>query len=91
MNTRRHVHDYGAGYLLAALFLASWVLQTWFGWVEYRDEGALHGQAPTLVGYMPLWARATFENWQSEFLQVLAAALIFRKLLLKGSPESKEQ
>lgn len=36
------------------------------------------------------WARAAFENLQSEAWQVLIAAWIFKRFFWKGSPESKD-
>jgi hypothetical protein len=36
------------------------------------------------------WAQATFENWQSEFLQLLAMAVLTSFLIYKGSGESRD-
>ena len=66
--------DYSLSIVLAALFLVSWALQTWTGWVEFVAEQQAHGQVAEAFGpggYVWAWAQATFENWQSEFLQLL--------------------
>lgn len=55
---------FGGLYILASLFLASWV-------------GQYVAMAPTIrqEGWSEFWA-ATAENWQSEFLQLLVQILI---------------
>ena len=90
---KRIVRDYGLGLVLFALFAVSWVAQTWFGWQEFVAEQREHGQAAQVYGpegYAWSWARTTFENWQSEFLQLLAMVALTSFLLFKGSPESKD-
>jgi hypothetical protein len=59
-----HLRRWGAVYILTILFLGSWL-----------------GQAITMwdQGWNEFWA-ATFENWQSEWLQ-----LIFQAVLLLGA------
>ncbi len=90
---KRIVRDYGLGLVLFAFFAVSWVAQTWFGWQEFVAEQREHGQAAQLYGpegYVWSWARTTFENWQSEFLQLLAMVALTSFLIFKGSPESKD-
>jgi len=90
---RRLFRDYGLGWILLALFLASWVLQTWTGWREFQAEQAEHQQPAEVFGsdgYVWNWAEATFENWQSEFLQLLTMVALTSFLLFRGSPESKD-
>jgi hypothetical protein len=41
-------------------------------------------------GYIWRWAAATFENWQSEFLQLLTFVVLTAYLIHKGSHESKD-
>jgi hypothetical protein len=60
--------DYSLSLVLAALFLVSWGLQTWTGWVEFAAQQQGHGQEAEAFGpdgYVWAWAQATFENWQS--------------------------
>lgn len=81
---------YGLGIVLGLLFLASWVAQTWMGWEAFVAEQASHGEAATRSAYLREWGQATFENWQSEFLQVLAFVTLTSFLIFKGSPESRD-
>jgi hypothetical protein len=63
-----HLRNWGAVYILAALFAGSWL-------------GQLLAMQPTIAeqGWAEFWA-ATFENWQSEWLQ-----LVFQAVLLLGA------
>ncbi len=73
------------GFLVISL-IGHWV----FGWFAYIDEAATH-QAPVQVGsYIIEMLRDTFENWQSEFLQLLWQVVGLTLLLYVGSPQSKE-
>jgi hypothetical protein len=79
--------------VLAGLFVGSWILQTVSGWVEFVAEQEANGTAPHLfgtAGYFWPWMQATFENWQSEFLQLFSMAVLTAFLLHKGSTESKD-
>ena len=90
---KRLWRDYNLGLVLFALFFASWVGQTWVGWREFAAEQAAHGQAAQLFGpegYVWNWGRATLENWQSEFLQLLAFVVLTSFLVFRGSAESKD-
>jgi hypothetical protein len=90
---KRPLGTYGLGWVLLALFLTSWVLQTWTGWREFEAEQAQHQQAAEVFGddgYIWNWGRATFENWQSEFLQLLTFVALTSFLIFKGSPESRD-
>jgi hypothetical protein len=90
---RRVLRDYSLSLVLTALFLLCWGVQTWVGWVEFVSEQQAHAQAAAVFGadgYIWTWAEATFENWQSEFLQLAAFVVLSAYLLHKGSPQSKE-
>ena len=85
--------DYSLSIVLAALFLVSWALQTWTGWVEFVAEQQEHGQVAEAFGpggYIWAWAQATFENWQSEFLQLLTFVVLTTYLVHRGSHESRD-
>ena len=89
----RIFRDYALGWVLLVLFLVSWVGQTWVGWREFAAEQQAHGQAAQVFGpegYAWNWGRATLENWQSEFLQLLAFVVLTSFLIFKGSAESKD-
>ena len=90
---KRPLGNYGLGWVLLALFLSSWVVQTWTGWREFQAEQREHGQPAEVFGadgYVWTWSEATFENWQSEFLQLLAMVTLTSFLVFKGSAESKD-
>lgn len=90
---RAFLRDYGLGVVLAVLFLVSWILQSLTGWVEFVAEQQAHGETAQLFGgsgYFWPWMQATFENWQSEFLQLFTMAVLTAFLVHKGSSESKD-
>jgi hypothetical protein len=85
--------DYGLSITLAILFLGSWTLQIWTGWQEYSAEQVAHGQQPEAFGdggYIWRWGKATFENWQSEFLQVFVFIVLTTYLVHRRSHESPD-
>jgi hypothetical protein len=90
---RRIWRDYSLGVVLFGLFAVSWAVQTWTGWREFVSEQRTNGEAAHWLGpdgYIWAWAQATFENWQSEFLQLFAMVALTSFLLFKGSPESRD-
>ncbi|MDP9366380.1 MAG: hypothetical protein M3Q10_19515 [Chloroflexota bacterium] len=90
---RRLWRDYNLGIVLLALFLVSWVAQTLTGWQEFVAEQAALGQTAAVFGadgYVWSWARTTFENWESEFLQLFAMVVLTSFLVYRGSTESKD-
>jgi len=80
------------GYLWITLifFLFSIALHWVFGWEAFVNEQKAHNQPIIFSDYAVEMARDTFENWQSEFLQLIwqVAGLAF--LLYAGSPQSKD-
>ena len=85
--------NYGLSITLAALFLVSWTLQTWMGWVEFAAEQEQHQQQAQAFGddgYVWRWGEATFENWQSEFLQVFVFIVLTTYLVHRKSHESPD-
>ena len=70
-------HPYGLSITLAVLFLVSWLLQ---GIAQATEES---------WSWATFW-NATFENWQSEFLQLLTFVTLTTFLISKGSHESKD-
>jgi hypothetical protein len=90
---RRLWRDYGLSITLATLFLASLALQTWAGWWEFVAQELQAGREPSAFGpegYAWSWAQATFENWQSEFLQVFVFILLTTFLIHRRSHESPD-
>jgi hypothetical protein len=86
-------HDYGLSITLAAMFLVAWALQTWTGWMQFAAEQEAHGSIANAFGndgYVWSWAQATFENWQSEFLQVFTFIVLTTFLVHRHSHESPD-
>lgn len=81
---------YGYAWLTMAFFLGSLLLHWYFGWRAFVDEAAEHGQLPRDSEYVVQMLRDTFENWQSEFLQLLWQVCGLAYFLYVGSPASKE-
>ena len=81
---------YAHGWLTGLFFLISIILHRVFGWYAFADEAAQHGQAPIMSSYLVEMGRDTFENWQSEFLQLLWQVVGLAYFLYVGSPSSKE-
>jgi hypothetical protein len=81
---------YAYGWLTLGFFLVSLGLHWFFGWKSFVSEAEQHGQLPVVAEYFDEMLRDTFENWQSEFLQLLWQVLGLAYFLYVGSPSSKE-
>jgi hypothetical protein len=89
---REVLRNNGLSLALFALFLASIVGQVLAGWYALDEELAIHGRsAPDLRNYLLSghFISATFENWESEFLQMAVYVVLTAWLIQKGSPESR--
>jgi hypothetical protein len=82
--------DYGLSITLAILFLVSWAGQGVFQWMEFAKTQEEHGQPVLVKDFQPEFLARTFENWQSEFLQLFTFVTLTTVLIHKGSPESKD-
>jgi hypothetical protein len=81
---------YSYAWLTLAFFVVSLVLHWYFGWQAFQDESREHGQVPAFGQFATEAMRDTFENWQSEFLQLLWQVVGLAYFLYLGSPSSKE-
>jgi hypothetical protein len=75
---------------LFALFLAA---QSVTGWQVYNDDRTEHGETTIAYGsYLTSghFIEATFENWESEYLQMGVYVLFTVFLFQRGSSESKD-
>jgi hypothetical protein len=89
---RRIWHDHGLSIVLVVLFLGAMWGQTLTGWKAYNAVQAQHGErSVTLAAYLGTghFGEATFENWESEFLQMAFYVLLTAFLYQRGSSESK--
>ncbi|HEU4956826.1 MAG TPA: DUF6766 family protein [Sphingomicrobium sp.] len=84
------LRKYAYAWLTLSFFLGSLILHWYFGWQAYVSEAAEHGQAPQQADYLNEMLRDTFENWQSEFLQLMWQVCGLAYFLYVGSPASKE-
>lgn len=87
---RLYQHSLSLAFLF--LFLVSFALHAVSGARDYSEEQLAHGErAVSALGYVGT-ARFWFEslqNWQSEFLALLAMVILSIFLRQRGSPESK--
>ena len=81
---------YGYAWLTVGFFVVSLALHWFFGWKAFVDEAAAHGQSPQVGAYVNEMLRDTFENWQSEFLQLIWQVVGLAYFLYLGSPASRE-
>ncbi len=77
--------------VFTTLFLISLGFQVFTGWIEYNHELAAHNQTISLGAYFTTghFIQSTFENWESEFLQMALFVILTIFLRQKGSSESK--
>ena len=90
---RRFLRDNGLTLAMLALFVMSMAGQIITGHSEYNDDQSEHGQAAVgLAEYVTTghFIEATFENWESEFLQMAAYVMLTVFLYQRGSSESKD-
>jgi hypothetical protein len=93
MDTHSHLKKWGAAYLLFALFIASWGGQLIAMLIEVGNEARQHGQSFQLDEFWPRFWSATFENWQSEWLQLLVQAVVLlglKHVLFKADAQDME-
>jgi hypothetical protein len=89
---RRIWHEHGLSIALAGLFLAAMAGQVATGWRAHNQDQREHGEpGVTLAEYFGTghFGEATFENLESEFLQMAFYVLLTVYLFQKGSSESK--
>jgi hypothetical protein len=90
---RRALQNNALSVTMFAIFLFAFVGMSIAGHLFDNSENQEHGQPPqTYARYLRsgAFAEATFENWESEFLQMSAYVLFTAFLLQRGSPESKK-
>jgi hypothetical protein len=90
MSLRAWARERSLGILFVSLFLATWVAQLVVQWFDFRSEQEAHGESASFWSsayWLDFW-QATFENWQSEFLQISAFIIATAYLVYRGSAES---
>jgi hypothetical protein len=90
---RRFVRDHSLSLATIGAFLVIWLGgQAWAGHRSYNEEQRSHGEpAVGMWEYLHRadFGEATFENWESEFLQMGIYVLLTAKLVQVGSAESR--
>jgi hypothetical protein len=91
---KKHLRRWGAAYVLLALFLGSWIGQFFTQLAEFRQEEAAHGQPFEWREFLSVFFSATFENWQSEWLQLLVQAVLLlamKHMIFRADAEDMER
>jgi hypothetical protein len=86
------LYENSLGIAFFLLFAASFALHAIGGAENYNEEQALHGGSFVSVAQYLATTRfwyESFQNWQSEFLAILAMVVLSIFLRQRGSPESK--
>ncbi len=89
----RTIHDHLLSLALFVLFLLSWIGQLVFQYWHEMDEARLHGEtleSAVSADFLHSFLASTFENWQSEFLQLLTFVVLATYLIHRGSPQSRD-
>ncbi len=90
---RRVLRENGLSIAAFSIFVVCLFGQFVTGLASYNDDQREHGQ-PTVSAAQYVrsghFIEVTFENWESEFLQMAAFVVLTAMLYQKGSPESKE-
>ncbi|WP_164701529.1 DUF6766 family protein [Modestobacter sp. KNN46-3] len=89
-NRPRFSKAYSFGIVTGLLFLLSWLGQFIFQVAEVRNDALEHGTTFSWSEFWPQFFSATFENWQSEFLQLVWQAAGLSLFFFWGSSQSKE-
>lgn len=89
---KRWVRDRGLFLANLLLFVVFFLGMTVNGYQVYNDDNAEHGAPPATVSeYLSSgdFMESTFENWESEFLQMASYVVLTIFLFQRGSSESK--
>ncbi|GAA4575374.1 hypothetical protein GCM10023176_44520 [Micromonospora coerulea] len=81
---------YSFALVTGALFLFSWLGQFFFQMTVESNEASQHGQSFAWSDFLPQFFASTFENWQSEFLQLIWQAAGLALFYYWGSSQSRE-
>jgi hypothetical protein len=81
---------YGFGIITALFFVVSWAGQFVAQLLVEHADAAEHGQPFEWSQFIAQFLASTFENWQSEFLQLIWQAAGLALLYYWGSSQSRE-
>jgi hypothetical protein len=83
-------NKYAYLWITLILFVGSVIAHWIFAWKAFVDEQLQHGAEILTSDFLHEVLRDTFENWQSEFLQLIWQVAGLSFLWYVGSPQSKE-
>lgn len=89
----RWLRDHGLTLTMGTIFLVLWAAQAGTGYRTYNNDQLVHGEEQaTFSSYLRSghFIEATFENWESEFLQMGFYVALTAFLFQRGSAESKD-
>ncbi|HRJ06035.1 MAG TPA: hypothetical protein PK096_00485 [Candidatus Saccharibacteria bacterium] len=69
-----------AVFILAVFFILSWGGQYFSQLEQVKQQSEEHGQTFQMSEFWPEFWSATFENWQSEWLQLVTQAILIAAL-----------
>jgi hypothetical protein len=81
---------YSFALVTGAMFLFSWLGQFIFQMITESNEAQQHGQSFSWSEFLPQFLSSTFENWQSEFLQLVWQTAGLAIFFFWGSSQSRE-
>lgn len=87
---RKAWNHFGLSIAFSVLFLISWVAQAVAEWSLFVEEQTAHGRPADFSDFIVAFGQSTFENWQSEFLQLFSFVVLSAILIHRGSAESKD-
>jgi hypothetical protein len=93
MGVKSFVKNNGLSLVFFLLFVAALIGQLFSGYAEYNKERKEDGQRSiSVAAYISSghFIQSTFENWESEFLQMALFVVLTISFYQKGSSESKK-
>ncbi|HJQ94578.1 MAG TPA: Rho termination factor N-terminal domain-containing protein [Acidimicrobiia bacterium] len=91
--TGKWLHDHMLSIVLLGLFLLTWVGHLYFQYQHEVSEALQHGQTAPEFFSKEFWdsfLASMFENWQSEFLQLMSFVILATYFIHRGSPQSRD-
>lgn len=82
--------NYNLSIVLFFLFIMSWGLQFISQYIKVSNEYEKNPSGSFWGDFWPEFFSSTFENWQSEFLQLLTFVVLTAYLIHKNSAESRD-
>jgi hypothetical protein len=82
--------NFGLSLAFLSLFVVSWIAQGIAEWGTFAREQRAHEEAARFGDFLVSFGQSTFENWQSEFLQLFSFVVFASILIHHGSAESRD-